>query len=130
MESIESKNYLYNIGKGILIAIIFTIISLLAFSCLLVFTNLSEETIRPVVITITGISILVGSSMGTRKFRKNGMLSGALIGGIYIICLYLISSIISAKFNINISSIIMIFIGMASGVLGGIIGVNSKVWNE
>ena len=126
MESVEGKNYLLGIGKGIIIAIVFTIISLFIFSCLLVFTNLSEGTIKPVIITLTGISILLGSSIGTKRFKKNGLFSGALIGGIYIITIYVISSIINSGFYLNISSIVMVVTGMICGILGGIIGVNSR----
>ena len=47
--------------RGILISFVFTICMLMIFSVLLVYTNLSEQTIKPVIITITGISILIGS---------------------------------------------------------------------
>ena len=75
---------------------------------------------------ITAISILIGSSIGNIKIKKNGLLNGALIGGIYMITIYLISSILNWKFGLEIKSIIMIVIGMMFGILGGIIGVNKK----
>ncbi|MCI8310402.1 MAG: hypothetical protein HFJ45_09700 [Clostridia bacterium] len=40
--------------------------------------------------------------------------------------LYLTSSIASSNFSIGFESIVMILIGIASGALGGIIGVNLK----
>ena len=43
-----------------------------------------------------------------------------------MIVIYLISSILNWKFKLNIQSIIMIGIGIAFGILGGIIGVNRK----
>jgi len=54
------------------------------------------------------------------------MINGAIIGGSYILILYLISSILNWKFGLNIQSIIMIVVGMIFGILGGIIGVNRK----
>lgn len=127
MESVENKKFLFSVGKGVIIAFLFTLIALLIFSVLLVYTNLSEETIKPVIITLTGISILLGSSIGTRKLKKNGILNGGLIGGIYILSIYIISSIMSSSFNLNLAAIIMVLVGMICGVLGGIIGVNSKL---
>ena len=113
-----------SIAKGTLIAIITTIILLIIFAGVLTYTNVSENTINPVIIIITAISILIGSSIGNMKIKRNGMLNGAIIGGVYIITIYLISSILNRNFCLNIQSIIMIAIGMIFGVLGGIIGVN------
>ena len=126
MEFIEKNNVVFSIVKGIFIAFLVTIITLIIFSVILVNTDLSEETIKPVIITITGISILVGSSIGTRKIKKNGIFNGAIIGGIYILSIYIISSIMSSNFSLNLASLMMIIIGMVGGVFGGILGVNSK----
>lgn len=127
MESYEKNNYILNILKGVLISIIFTAICLFIFSCLLVYTNISEELIQPVVIVITGISILIGSSIGNKKATKNGILNGALVGGIYILCIYIISSLVNGgNFTLNMQSIIMIIAGILGGIIGGIIGVNIK----
>lgn len=82
--------------------------------------------INPVIIVITAIGILFGSSIGNIKIRKNGLLNGALIGGIYMITIYLISSILNWRFRLEIQSLIMIVIGMIFGILGGIIGVNKR----
>lgn len=112
--------------RGILISFIFTIFMLVIFATLLVYIDLSEQTISPVIITITGISILIGSSLGTRKLHKNGLLSGGIIGSSYILLLYLISSIVSSNFSINWVSIIMIIVGLIGGIFGGVIGVNTK----
>ena len=111
--------------RGIVISFLFTLCMLIIYSVLLVYTNLSEQTISPVIITITGISILIGSSLGTRKLHKNGLLSGGIIGSSYILLLYFISSIIGSNFAINWVSIIMIIVGLIGGIFGGVIGVNT-----
>ena len=90
MEVLETNNnHLFSIIKGTLIAFFVTVIALMVFSILLVYTDLSEETIKPVIITITGISILIGSSIGTRKLKKNGLINGAIIGILYILIIFL-----------------------------------------
>ena len=90
MEVLETNNnHLFSIIKGTLIAFLVTVIALIVFSVLLVYTDLSEETIRPVIITLTGISILIGSSVGTRKLKKNGLINGAIIGFLYILIIQL-----------------------------------------
>lgn len=60
------------------------------------------------------------------KIRRNGLLNGGFVGGIYILILYIISSLLNWKFGLNMQSIIMIIVGTIFGILGGIIGVNKK----
>ena len=110
MEFFKSQNPMISVIKGVAVSLLFTIILLTIFSALLAYTSLSEETIKPVILTVTGISILVGSSICTRKLKKDGLINGALIGGIYILILYLISSAIHSNFSLNLMSIIMIVI--------------------
>lgn len=121
----ENKSIIH-ISKGIGISLIFSIIALIIFSIILTYTNIQENVINPVIMIITAISILMGSSIGNMKIRKNGLLNGAIIGAAYIIIIYLISSILNWKFSLNIESIIMITISIIFGILGGIIGVNKK----
>ena len=125
MESFEKNNVFLKIIKGVGISLFFTFICLTIFSALLTYTNLSENLIQPVVISVTGISILAGSFFATRKVGKNGIIKGISVGLIYILLIYLTSSIVNGgSFALTIGSIIMILIGILCGAIGGIIGVN------
>ena len=124
-QNIEN-NFFINIVKGVGIAFITTIVLLLIFSAILTFTDMNESVINPVIITATGISILIGSSIGNNKIKKNGLLNGALVGAIYILIIYIVSSLLNWRFNLNMQSLIMIAVGMIFGMLGGIIGVNKS----
>ena len=112
------------IGSGISIA--FTIIALIVFSCLLTYTNMGESTIPSVTIIITIISILIGSTIATSSLKKNGIMNGFFIGGLYIFLIYFLSSIIEKNFSLDIYSIIMILSSIIAGCIGGIIGVNKR----
>lgn len=125
MEGNVSRNFV-NIIKGVIISIIFTLIALFIFSIILTYTNISEQFITPVIIVTTAISIFIGSSIGNLKINKNGLLNGAIIGGVYLISLYLLSGIINKNFNLNMQSLIIIISGMICGMFGGVIGVNKK----
>ena len=125
MESFEKNNVFIKILKGVGISFAFTLISLTIFSALLTYTSLSESLIQPVVISVTGISILVGSFFATKKVGKNGIIKGIAVGLIYIFLIYLISSVVNGgSFALTMSSVIMILIGILCGAIGGIIGVN------
>lgn len=123
---INENKTIVNILKGVGISLTSTLIMLIIFSIILTYTNIQESFINPVIMIITAISILIGSSLGNIKIKRNGLINGGLIGGIYIIIIYLISSILNWKFSLNIQSIIMIITAVVFGILGGIIGVNRK----
>ena len=123
---IKEENMIINVLKGAGISLLMTVILLIVFSLLLTYTNIQENVINPVIIMITAVSILIGCSIGIGKMKKDGLINGAIVGVVYMIVIYLISSILNWKFKLNIQSIIMIGIGIAFGILGGIIGVNRK----
>lgn len=120
------KVNIIRIIKGSLLSIIVSVIFLIIFAMLLTYTSLSENTITPVILTIVGFSILLGSYLSTKKIDKKGILNGAMVGIIYMLILYIISSIIFMDFSIDASSIIMIACGIIAGVIGGIVGVNTN----
>lgn len=125
-EESEFKKNSARIIKGSLFAIITSAILLLIFAILLCYTSLSESTMLPVILVVTGVSILIGSMISTRKIRKNGILNGGMVGLIYIIILYLISSLFLAGFSLTFNSFIMLVVGIITGMIGGIIGVNTN----
>ena len=122
----NNTNSLVKIFKGSIISIVTTLVLLIIFSLLLTYSNINENTMPTVIIIITAISILIGSQIATGNIKKNGILNGVFVGLIYIVLLYLISSIISKNFSLNNYSIIMILVSLLIGGVGGIIGVNRK----
>lgn len=122
----ENGNNIKKVIKGSAFSIIITLIGLLVYSIILSYTSVSESTIPTIVIIITAISILIGSTISTSNIKKNGIINGMLVGIIYIAIIYLLSSIVTGNFLLNITSIIMIIASVLTGALGGIIGVNKK----
>lgn len=122
----ENRNNVKKIIKGSIISLIITLILLVIFASLLSYTSVAESTIPTVTIIITVISILIGSSLSMSTVNKNGIINGSLIGLIYIITIYLSSSIMTGDFSLNTHSVIMIIGSVLAGALGGIIGVNKK----
>lgn len=122
----EKNNNMVKIIKGSIIAMIITMIALTVYAAILAYTSVSETTMVPVVLTITGISILIGSSMSSISIKKQGIMNGGFVGLIYIIFLYVLSSIVSVGFELNMNAIIMLIVAILTGMIGGIIGVNMK----
>lgn len=122
----NNSNGIVIILNGSLISIIATIVLLMIFATVLTYSNINENSMPTVIIVVTALCILVGSQITTSKIKRNGIVNGALVGAIYILALYLISSIISKDFSLNIYSIIMMATSILIGGIGGIIGVNKK----
>jgi len=112
------------IFKGVLISILTTLAFLLLLSLVLTYSNISETIIPISIVIISAMSILLGSLIITKKMKKNGIIYGGIIGIVYIMLLYLISSIISKGFYMNIYSMAMIIFSIFAGMFGGILGVN------
>lgn len=124
INKINLNNNIVKVIKGSIIAFLISIMLLFIFASLLVYTNIQENTIKPVVIIISIISILVGSSLSFIKIKRKGIVNGALVGTIYIMVIYILSSICFVGFELNLESIIMIISSIISGMIGGVIGVN------
>lgn len=103
-----------------------------ALSILLIFilaviiskTTISEAIIIPGIVTISSISIMIGTIRVSKAKKQRGIINGAILGGIYMCFMYIVSSILLKDFSLNIKSFIMIASGILTGILGGIIGVN------
>lgn len=129
-EERENKNFFNNpimkIMEGSIIGIVITLILLLILAIILANTDISESIISTSIITITGISIFISSLLIATKAKSKGILNGALVGGIYILLIYLISSIANSNFTLTINSIILILVSILMGAIGGIVGINLK----
>lgn len=126
LENTEMKANIIRIIKGSITAIVITLILLFIFSIILTYTSIKESAMSPVVIVITAVSILIGSSISTLKIKKMGLVNGALVGLIYILTIYVISSITGLGFALQLQTIIMMLAAIGAGMIGGIIGVNLK----
>ena len=122
----EKNKSIVNLIRGTVISILLTLIFLMVYAALLSYTNISEDTMTPVILVITGVCILIGSSISSINLKKQGMINGGLVGLIYVLFLYIISSIFLSGFALTSKTIWMIIIGIVTGMIGGIIGINMR----
>lgn len=120
----EKRGSLKSIFKGIIIAYVITMILIAIYSFVLAHTNVPESTIPMCVVIISIISIMLSSSMTLKNIKEKGMINGAIIGGSYLIIVYVLSSIFAVGFNVNTFSIVMLIFSILAGIIGGIVGVN------
>ena len=70
MNQTKTGQTIKNLGMGIIISLIATMLLLLIFSVILTYTNISETTITPVIIIVTAISILLRKFNWKQKYYK------------------------------------------------------------
>ena len=115
-----------NIFLGFSISFILSIIFILIFSIILEKTNFNESYIDAIIIVISSVSILIGTTIATKKCKKYGILTGGIVAIMYMIFMYIISSIIICDFYVGSKSVLMFFRAVVLGCIGGIIGINIK----
>lgn len=118
LQESEFKKNSIRILKGSVFAIILSALLLFIYAICLTYTDLSETTMVPVIYTISAVSVLIGSTISTRKIRKNGLLNGGIVGLIYIMILYLTSSLCLVGFSLTLNSFLMLGAGALVGMVG------------
>lgn len=98
--------------KSFFISIIISFISIFLLAFLLAKTPISENIMEGSIIFISSVSILVGGFLIGKKIKTKGIIYGSIFGLLYMIFFYLISSILSLNFAINLQTIIMILAGI------------------
>ena len=125
--NLEGKNLgLFSILKGIFAAYVITIPLFMLFALILSNTDFPQRLISPAVIVITIASVFTAGLVSTRGVKSKGWMNGGLVGLIYMLVLYLLSSIVYKSFAIDRYAITMAVIGILTGAIGGITGINAK----
>lgn len=117
---------LISVLKGILAAYIITIPAFMLFALILTNTDFPQKLISPAVVVTTVISVLTAGSVSTKGLKSRGWLNGSIVGIIYMFVLYIVSSLIFKDFTIDRYVITMTVIGILTGAIGGIVGINIK----
>lgn len=125
-ETLKEHINFFTVIKGILFSYLITILIFLVFAFILTYANFPQKFITPVVVSTTIVSILIAGAIVSRSLKTRGWLNGGVVGLIYILLLYTSSSIVLKDFSINRYMISMLLIGLLSGSIGGILGINIK----
>lgn len=115
-----------SVFKGILAAYIITIPAFMLFALILANTDFPQKLISPAVVVTTIISVLTAGSVSTKGLKNKGWLNGSIVGFIYMLILYIFSSLIFKNFTIDKYVATMSVIGVLTGAIGGIVGINIK----
>ena len=97
-------------GKCLVIEFIITLVGMFVLALLLSKTNISDDIMGNAIIGISAFAIAFGGFLASRKLEMKGIICGALQGVVYMILLYLISSLACGNFALRIEGIMMILV--------------------
>ena len=112
--------------KGILIASVLTFVIFALFSVILSYTPLSEGAIPYIVFITQGIGAFIAGFIPAKRAGVKGLVTGSLSALLYMLILWLISSLLADGFYVNSHVLTMLLVSLVLGALGGITGVNFK----
>ena len=119
-----NKTELLQIVKGAIVAVSFSLVSILLFAFIIRFTGVSENAVMPINQIIKVASIFIGVKIALGIDKRKGALKGAIIGFIYTIIAYIVFSILASSFSLGISNLYDILFASIIGAICGIILVN------
>ncbi|MBQ9091495.1 MAG: TIGR04086 family membrane protein [Anaerotignum sp.] len=108
------------------VAFAITCIIFIGFGILLTYTDLSEESLPLVSLVCTALSSAAAGYDWAACMQKKGILWGMAAGAVYTVLLYLVTSLASDRFGLELSSIMTLAVALAGGAVGGVLGVNRK----
>ena len=128
MENVEKpkRSFIMQIIMGSVIAVLISLVLSLLFSLLIVGANLGDKWLGPLKQVARAGSIFLGCIFGF-KGRTDGWKKGLCLGLIYSLLAVTIFSLLDTEpFAFNLSMVWDLLLGIAMGVICGIITVNLK----
>lgn len=120
--TLERKYYILEIVKAVIIAVLISLLLVLAAAFVIKIFNLDTGAVTIINQVIKTVSVLVACLISLRR-PNNGWLRGILVGFAYGAFAFIIFSLISGGFTFDITLLNNIVIGAASGLVSGIIAM-------
>lgn len=125
MEKSTVKIAIFDIIKCVVISLLISMVLVLILALIAKYAAFSDNTLLYINQAIKVISVLFGTFFGM-KGRKGGLITGAIIGLLYIVFSFLIFALISRDLSLKNITIYDFLIGIGVGILSGVLTVNIK----
>lgn len=127
MENILTKKQSFaSVTKGVLFALIFTVVAVLVLAVLYKFVDMSDGVIKVANQVIKVVSIALGVKIALKKDKSKGLVKGLIVGIIYTILSFFLFSLLAKSFSFSLSLVSdVIFAGLV-GLIFGVLFVNFR----
>jgi len=113
------------ISKCVLLSFILTIILCGLFAAAVCLWQIDEGTARIVIFAIMIVSVLFGAFVLAKNLEHSGLLNGLIMALVYFGVILLMSFILNGRIFVGIRDLTRLITISASGMLGGILGINT-----
>lgn len=120
----EKERFIKSIIKGSSFALLFSFISVVILSGIMVKVTFDKGTYNIIYVVISLLGLSIGSVIGAKKNQCRGWLVGAGVAVVYYVLLLLLCSILSGQWSLNTFEAFKFFSCIIVGVLSGMIGIN------
>ena len=123
--SVSNSNAVFDYLKGLIISILTSLALVIFLALILNWFDIPETVIIPVTFVIKYLSVIIGAIVAV-KGSSRGLIKGALFGLVYIIISFLVFSILSKSFSIDMTTLLDVVSSVLIGAIVGIIKVNKN----
>ncbi len=107
--------------KGVLCAVIATLLFVLVFAFIVQVAGLSNSVISPVMQVVKVLAIFVAVLIALQPARSKGWLYGGLVGIFYMVITFLIFSLLDGQFIINLGALSDLLFETLVGVISAVL---------
>lgn len=110
-----------SICKGVLCAVVVTLLFVLGFAFVVQLTGLSSGVVTPVMQVVKVVCIFVAVAIALKSCRSKGWLYGGLVGILYMVLTFLAFSLIDGQFKIGFGALSDLLFQTLVGVVSAVI---------
>lgn len=121
----SQKNIVLDFLKGIIVATVTSLVSVVVLALFVKWFSLSDKVIAAVTMVIKAASVVLGAIFAV-KGESRGLVKGAIFGLVYILFSICLFGLLSGSISFSIMSLLDIVSACLVGGIVGIVKVNKK----
>ncbi len=106
-----------SIFKGVIYAVVLTLILVLVFAMVIKWANLDDTIIKPVMQVIKVLCIFMGTRITIKNATNMGWMYGGIVGMLYMMFTFIIFSLVDGNFVIGFMAINDLIFQTVAGVM-------------
>ncbi len=110
--------------SGAVTAYAITFMVFIVYALLLTYTGISEKNNTAVVLVTMAVSLIAGGVKSAMSARQRGLVWGVVTGVLYVAVMVAAGLFLIPGYTLGSKTLVCLLLGIGSGGLGGVIGVN------
>lgn len=111
--------------KAVLLSLIISVVLVGLFSVIVYFTDISDRAVSGTIFVFSAVSVFMGALVLAKNVDRGGLANGLLTAVGYFAVLTAICFAVNGSVSPDLHNILRFAACAASGMLGGVIGINS-----